>query len=170
MRNKRRSKVYRTANRKGTKVSFTPVIVMLCLSVGCGYAAAKYVVEPVVSYVPEITAEKDESSENKDKIESKQKSDGSKSDTSVVEDEAEVKETGEIEGYALQFGCYHDEKAANKVMTELGITDLHILKQDNMFKIIGTVYKTKDEAEKALAQLPDTAEAFVTAIYKEGSN
>ena len=55
---------YRGAQRHGAKPNFIPVILILCLSVGCGYATAKYVVDPVVNYVPQIAAGSDISDQN----------------------------------------------------------------------------------------------------------
>ena len=63
MHRKRRSRGYRKPHRGGVKPNFAPVIVILCLSVGCGYATARYVVDPVVNYVPQLTAEKEQSQE-----------------------------------------------------------------------------------------------------------
>lgn len=57
MRKKRRPRSYRSSQRRSVKPNFIPVILILCLSVGCGYATAKYVVDPVVNYVPQLTAE-----------------------------------------------------------------------------------------------------------------
>lgn len=145
---------YQSRNRKN--VSFTPVIVMLCVSIACGYAAAKYVVEPVVNYVPQLTAEKGEevdllSGDNADK---------------TIVDEAEVEDTEDVKGYALQFGCYSGKTSAELAMPSIGADNLEIIEQDDLYKIIGEVYKTKKEAKKALEDLPETANAFVTPIYE----
>lgn len=150
------------------RLSFTPVIVILCLSVGCGYAAAKYVVDPVVNYVPQLMAEKEQSaSEEKDKQnaaeEDIQKTDKEKN---IVEDDIDVEQKGEISGYALQFGCYSGKAAAEAVMPTVGVGDLQIIKQNDMYKIVGEIYKTKAEAKAALAELPDTVNSFVTTVYK----
>lgn len=150
------------------RLNFTPVIVILCLSVGCGYAAAKYVVDPVVNYVPQLMAEKEQSaSEEKDKQnaaeEDIQKTDKEKN---IVEDDIDVEQKGEISGYALQFGCYSGKAAAEAVMPTVGVDDLQIIKQNDMYKIVGEIYKTKAEAKAALDELPDTVNSFVTTVYK----
>jgi len=180
MRRRRRSGNYRTAQRKQAKLDFTPVVILLCLAVGCGYATAKYVVDPVVNYVPELLAgqteesakgsdaaeegstksESDKASETAKETEAKQET------ASVIEDEAEVKEKGEIKGYALQFGCYSSEKAAETAMKSLSAEGLQIIEQDSMFKITGKIYETKEEAKGALQKLEDDQGAFVTTIYE----
>jgi len=166
MRSRRRSKSRRQMQRQRIKPNFTPVIVMLCLSVGCGYAAAKYVVEPAVNYVPEISAEKTETEiPVKDNTDAQTQKKNEDKTGSVLEDEADVEKSADVKGYALQFGCYSDKAAAENVLSALGITGLQVMKQDNMYKITGTVYKTKEEAKAALKELPDNTEAFVTEIY-----
>lgn len=172
MRSRRRPvrRGYHQQRNRGSKVklNFTPVIVILCLSIGCGYAAAKYVVDPVVNYVPQMTAEKEQvnnQAENKD-ADSKENSNVEKQKTDVLEDEAKVKEKGNISGYALQFGCYSSKAAAEAAMPAVGISGLQVIEQSNMYKIIGEVYKTKDEAKAALGELPDTVKSFVTTVYE----
>lgn len=156
MRSRRHSRNRRQMQKKQSKANFMPVIVMLCLSVGCGYAAAKYVVEPAVSYVPEST-------EKSSVIEKKQEDEAKT--VPIVEDEVKVEKQTAAKGYALQFGCYSDKAAAENALSLLGLTGLQVVEQDNMYKITGTVYKTKDEAKAALKELPENTEAFVTEIY-----
>lgn len=159
MHNRSRQRRRRYHKKSRSNVNFTPVIIMLCLSVGCGYAAAKYVVDPVVNYVPQFVAEKSE-----ELTELTSDNDTDVKDT--AEDEPEVKEAGQITGYALQFGCYSGQSAAESAVTSIGIEGLKVLKQNDMYKIVGEVYKTKEEAKTALGSLPPTAKAFVTPIYE----
>lgn len=175
MRHKRRSRGYRSSSRKGAKLNFAPVIIILCLSVGCGYATAKYVVEPAVNYIPQLTEEetkKDSADEQKkdsadgQKEETQQESSDAESKQNIVEDDVNVKETGEIAGYALQFGCYSSQSAAETVLPTLGVENLQIIEQNDMYKIVGETYKTKATAREALQKLPETAHAFVTTLYK----
>ena len=147
--NRRRRYIATSRNRKNS-VNFAPVIVMLCLSVGCGYMAAKYVVQPVVNYVPQVT-------ETAEKV---------KSSTKVIEEEVEVKSAETVTGYALQYGCYSGEAAAEAAMKNMNIDGTQIIEQNNMFKIIGEIYKTKNKAKSALEQLSDGTDAFVTEIYE----
>ena len=149
MHRKRRSRGYRKPHRGGVKPNFAPVIVILCLSVGCGYATARYVVDPVVNYVPQLKAEKEQSQE-----------------TDIVEDDVKTESTGEISGYALQFGCYSSKDAAESVASSLGDEDLQVLEQNGMYKIVGRIYDTKDKAKEALNALENKEKAFVTTIYK----
>lgn len=164
MRSRRRRGSRRNRAMRKEKLNFTPVIVMLCLSVGCGYAAAKYVVDPVVNYVPAMMSEKEQTAEEKETTAAEDNTAEIK--TEVVEDEVDVKETGEVSGYALQFGCYSAKAAAEAVMPTIGVEGLQVIEQDGMYKIVGEIYKTKDEAKTALNELPETVSGFITTIYQ----
>ena len=164
---------YRSVQRHGAKPNFIPVILILCLSVGCGYATAKYVVDPVVNYVPQIAAGSDISDQNIQKQDGSAASDkadagkGSKSKASsgVVEDEADVKET-KVAGYAVQYGCYSGKSAAEAAMSSLGISGLQVVEQNKMYKIIGEIFDSKDKAKEALGSA-GTDNSFVTTVYKQ---
>ena len=126
---------------------------------GSGYAAAKYVVDPVVNYVPQLTSVQEDEGNASSETESTKKTD-------VIEDDIEIANKGNISGYALQFGCYSGKAAAESALPAIGISDLQIKEQDDLFKIVGEIYKTKEDAKKALEALPETVNAFVTPIYE----
>lgn len=170
MRNKRRAKNFRGnvrgGARKRVRPNYVPVIIILCLSVGCGYATAKYVVEPVVNYVPQVTEKlSDKQEENAEKDDSRSSA-GNESETKVVEDDVKVEKSGKVSGYALQFGSYSSREAAEKAMSSLEITGLQVIEQDSMYKIVGETYKEKEDARAALDKLPEGSKAFVTEIYE----
>ncbi|MDO4545232.1 MAG: SPOR domain-containing protein [Bacillota bacterium] len=154
--------------RRRVKPNYVPVVVILCMAIGCGYVTAKYVVDPVVNYVPELVAEKQQE-ETKDDSQKQTEAQDQKEDSTadVVEDDVKVEETGKVTGYALQFGCYSSQEAAEKAMSSLGVTGLRVLKQNKMYKIVGDAYDTKKEARSALEELPETANAFVTTLYEQ---
>ena len=156
MNNRRRQRYRKHQKRNKANLNFTPVIVMLCLSIGCGYAAAKYVVDPVVNYVPQLTSEKKQADEISN----------TETPSAVDEKVSNKEEEGKIAGYALQFGCYSGQAAAESIIPSIGVDGLQVIKQDDMYKIVGEVYKTKDEAKNALADLPPITKAFVTPIYE----
>lgn len=145
------------------KPNFIPVVLILCLSVGCGYATAKYVVDPVVNYVPQLTAENEQKPDEKKKDETEAA--GSSEETAgVVEDDVKVEET-QVAGYAVQFGCYSGKAAAESAMSSLGISGLQIIEQNKMYKIIGEIFDSKDKAKEALKSA-GVDKAFVTTVYK----
>lgn len=150
---------YGVSHRRRTGNSYKLVALILCISIGCGYAAAKYVVEPVVNYVPRTveigaqnkTGEADINTEETAK---------------VVEDTVDIKESKGISGYAIQFGCFSNRKAAEAVKSNIDVNDLQIIENNDMYKIVGKIYSDKNEAKQALEAVPDDIDAFVTAVYK----
>ena len=168
MRNKRYAKNFRGnvrgSGRRKAKLNYMPVIIILCLSVGCGYATAKYVVEPVVNYVPQVTEKIADKQDEKTKKDSSDSSEDK--EKKVVEDDVKVESNGNLAGYALQFGSYSSRDAAENAMSSLGITGIQVKEQNNMYKIVGETYKKKDEAREALDKLPEGTKAFVTEIYE----
>ena len=158
MGSRRRPRGRRKRLRNTKKLNFAPIVVILCMSVGCGYVTAKYIVDPVVNYVPQIMADKDQKKESI--------SEESEDKATLIEDEVDVEDAEEISGYALQFGSYSDKASAEKVMDSIDVNGLQIIEQDNLYKIIGVIYKSKAEAKTALEDLPEGTAAFVTEIYQ----
>ena len=144
------------SRHRNAGTSFKLVVMILCISVGCGYATAKYVVEPVVNYIPQ----KEETQTLEKKGDSIGNRDG------LIEDEAEIKDTEGAAGYAVQFGCYSSRAAAEAVKANIDIQGLQIIEYNKMYKITGEIYSDKEKAKKALAELPENIDAFVTAVYK----
>ena len=121
MRNKRYGRGFAGNGRKHPKPSYFPIVLILCLSVGCGYATAKYVVDPVVNYVPQI-------------------------EKKVSEKQA--------------------DKAAEKAREAVGLDGLQIVEQRNMYKVIGKICKSKEDARSQMAELPEGTKGFVTEVYE----
>ena len=66
----------------------------------------------------------------------------------------------------MQFGCYSSRAAAEAVKANIDIQGLQIIEYNKMYKITGEIYSDKEKAKKALAELPENIDAFVTAVYK----
>ena len=91
MRNKRYGRGYAGNGRKHPKPSYFPIVLILCLSVGCGYATAKYVVDPVVNYVPQIEKKVSEKQADKAAEKKKETFSAAKETTRMIEDDVKVK-------------------------------------------------------------------------------
>lgn len=148
--------------RKG-KPAYLPVVVILCLSVGCGYATAKYVVEPAVNYVPQLTAQEEKVKETEPEPQTK-----TEEATKVVEDEVKVKQEEKVIGYAVQLGCFSGRASAKAAMGNYNMEGLQVVEQNKMYKIIGKVYNSKEEAKKELEGMADDVKssAFVATIHE----
>ena len=114
MRNKRYGRGFAGNGRKHPKPSYFPIVLILCLSVGCGYATAKYVVDPVVNYVPQIEKKVSEKQADKAAEKKKETFSAAKETTRMIEDDVKVKTAGKVCGYAVQLGCYSDQASAEK--------------------------------------------------------
>ena len=156
MRNKRYGRGFAGNGRKHPKPSYFPIVLILCLSVGCGYATAKYVVDPVVNYVPQIEK----------KVSEKQADKAAKETTRMIEDDVKVKTAGKVCGYAVQLGCYSDQASAEKAREAVGLEGLQIVEQRNMYKVIGKICKSKEDARSQMAELPEGTKGFVTEVYE----
>ena len=150
---------YGVSHRRRSGNSYKIIALILCVSVGCGYAAAKYVVEPVVNYLPQAAYNvlQNKNSESGNSAEQPGK---------VIEDDVDVNDTEDVSGYAVQFGCYSSRASAEAVKKNIDVQGLQIIDDNNMHKIIGEIYSDKEKAKKALAEVPEGIDAFVTAVYK----
>ena len=77
---------------------------------------------------------------------------------SKFKDETEVSAEQE-KGYALQFGAFSTEDAAQELADNLkssGIT-AEIIQDDDIYKVIGPILSTKEKALEALASLPENS-------------
>lgn len=154
-----RYRKYGVSHRRKNGNTYKLIALILCVSIGCGYAAAKYVVEPVVNYVPRAV---EMSAQNKSSEAEKNTEEPAK----VVEDTVDVKDTKSVSGYAVQFGCFSSRDAAEAVKNNIDVQGLQIIENNDMYKIIGEIYSEKEKAKQALKEVPDGIDAFVTAVYK----
>ena len=163
MRNKRYGRGFAGNGRKHPKPSYFPIV---CLSVGCGYATAKYVVDPVVNYVPQIEKKVSEKQADKAAEKKKETFSAAKETTRMIEDDVKVKTAGKVCGYAVQLGCYSDQASAEKAREAVGLEGLQIVEQRNMYKVIGKICKSKEDARSQMAELPEGTKGFVTEVYE----
>ena len=85
------------------------------------------------------------------------------SETNIVEDQAEVKKTS---GYALQFGSYSTRSAADKSVKQLKHSGIEakVMEKDGAYKVIGEVFRSKEDAKAALEKLDESVGAFVASV------
>ena len=77
-----------------------------------------------------------------------------------------VKTAGKVCGYAVQLGCYSDQASAEKAREAVGLEGLQIVEQRNMYKVIGKICKSKEDARSQMAELPEGTKGFVTEVYE----
>ncbi|MBR4860812.1 MAG: SPOR domain-containing protein [Firmicutes bacterium] len=118
----------------------------MILAVFLGFLTARFVVGPLIGYDAGESPARAASDE-------KEKSTGEKD-----KDETEVSAEQE-KGYALQFGAFSTEDAAQELADNLkssGIT-AEIIQDDDIYKVIGPILSTKEKALEALASLPENS-------------
>lgn len=154
-----------------SQVKFAGFIAIMVLAVFLGYLTAKFVIGPLLGYNADespikITGQDDKKNENgdgKDKSEaaaSDKSGDsgktGSSDKTDATDKSGGAAEAAE-EGYALQFGVFSTKGAADEMAAELGEKGIEakVVKDDDMYKVISPVIKTKDEAIGRLGDIKD---------------
>lgn len=136
----------RKSTSQNSRMKFGTFLGIIVLAVFLGFLTARFVVGPLIGYDAGESPAKAASDE-------KEKSTGDKD-----KDEKEV--SAELEnGYALQFGAFSTEDAAQDLADNLkrsGIT-AEIIQDDDIYKVIGPILSTKEKALEALASLPENS-------------
>ena len=139
-----------------SRVKFAVFIAIMVLAVFLGYLTAKFVIGPLLGY---------NADESPIKIagEDKKASSGDGSDSSSDDGSSGDTEKAEV-GYALQFGVFSTKEAASQMandLTEKGI-EAKVIEDEDMYKVISPVIKTKDEA---INQLNDAKDKEVEDVF-----
>ena len=136
----------RKSTSQNSRMKFGTFLGIIVLAVFLGFLTARFVVGPLIGYDADESPARAASDE-------KEKSTGEKD-----KDEKEV--SAELEkGYALQFGAFSTEDAAQDHADNLkssGIT-AEIIQDDDIYKVIGPILSTKEKALEALASLPENS-------------
>lgn len=136
--NNRRRVRKRRANREKTKMKFSAVLVIITIAIALGYISARFLIIPILGY------NTDESPINV---------------SASKEDE---------NGFALQFGIFSTKEAAQKLvddLTQKGIA-ANIVEENEKYKVISPIIKTKDEALGKLNDIKDkdVEDVFITSF------
>lgn len=148
---RRRVKRY-IRKRKNNGVQFLLVLGIIIVALFAGYLSARYIIAPVMGYdtkalnvslnVPDVKITKKDKTEKNEQLK---------------------------EGrYALQFGAFSTEKAAEDLQKKLGEDgfDTQIKQIDGQYKVIGELLDTKEAALNMLKENTDNVaeDVFVTTI------
>ena len=145
----------RKSTSQNSRMKFSSFLGIMILAVFLGFLTARFVVGPLIGYDADesparaASDEKDKEKEN--------------------ETETDAEASAEPEkGYALQFGAFSSEDAAQELADNLksrGITT-EIIQDDDIYKVIGPILSTKEKALEALASLPENSvqDVFIAAF------
>ena len=136
----------RKSTSQNSRMKFGTFLGIIVLAVFLGFLTARFVVGPLIGYDAGESPARAASDE-------KEKSTGEK-------DKNEKEVSADLEnGYALQFGAFSTEDAAQDLADNLkrsGIT-AEIIQDDDIYKVIGPILSTKENALEALASLPENS-------------
>lgn len=137
----------RKSTSQNSRMKFGTFLGIIILAVFLGFLTARFVVGPLIGY---------DAGESPARAASEEKEAKKETDTGK-EDEADEEVSAELEkGYALQFGAFSTEDAAQELadsLKSIGIT-VEIMKDDDIYKVIGPILSTKEKALEALSSLP----------------
>lgn len=160
--NRRRVKKRKRPN-ENSKMKFTMVLGIMVIAVILGYLTARFVIGPLLGYDADespikIANNEESGEETKDSGDKDTENEQAATDSNSSESSGETEISSAPEGgYALQFGVFTSKEAAGKLKEDLkakGI-DAKIIEEDNNYKVISTVVKTKDEAIDELNGIKD---------------
>ena len=131
----------RKSNVQNSRMKFGAFFGIILLAVVLGYLTARFAIGPLIGY---------------DADESPAKAAG---DDGTENSAEEIEETGALpeDGYALQFGAFSTEEAANELAASLKSRGINtdVVKIDDIYKVISPVLSTKEAALTALSDLPE---------------
>lgn len=153
MKNMNRRRVRKRPRRvKKTKMKFASVLVIMILAIALGYGTAKFVIGPILGFDTDESSinivQKEESEANADK-------EAEEDEKESTKEESQEKDT--LEGFALQFGVFSTKDGAQKLVASLkekGV-EAEIIEEDNQYKVISPIIKTRDEALGKLNDIKD---------------
>lgn len=155
-----RKRKHRNQNNRVKIGGFLGIII---LAVFLGFLTARFVVGPLIGY---------DASESPAKIAGDEKEEtdveNSGSETNAAQDAETSAELVLKDGYALQFGAFSTKEAAEELAESLksqGIkTD--IVRVEKIYKVIGPVMDTREEALDSLNKLPEMGveDVFITTF------
>ena len=149
----------RKSSAQNSRVKFRLFLGIIVMAVFLGFLTARFVVGPLIGYDADesparIAGEKSEQNEDADE----EKAEESERETGTVPEK----------GYALQFGAFSTEAAAQDLAANLkgkGIKT-EIIRVDDVYKVISPLIDTKEGALKALSDLPEhsVSDVFIASF------
>ncbi|PWL94496.1 MAG: hypothetical protein DBY08_01230 [Clostridiales bacterium] len=148
---------------ENSKMKFTMVLGIMIVAVLLGYLTARFVIGPLLGYDADESPIKiaNNKAEQDDTVDNSNQDTDSKDKAADNEGSKNSEETGSDsapdQGYALQFGVFTSKEAAQKLKEELQAKGIEtkVVQEDDNYKVISTVVKTKDEAIEELNGIKD---------------
>ncbi len=155
--NRRRIKKRKRPNGN-SKMKFVLILVIMVMAVVLGYLTARFIIGPLLGYdADESPITLTDSAASEDDTQKDSSTEEAASEENSEDTPKESSKSSPEEGYALQFGVFTSKEAADKLADDLeskGI-ETEIIEDDEKFKVISPVVKTKDEAIDKLNGISD---------------
>ena len=155
--NRRRIKKRKRPNGN-SKMKFVLILVIMVMAVVLGYLTARFIIGPLLGYdADESPITLTDSAASEDDTQKDSSTEEAASGENSEDTPKESSKNSPEEGYALQFGVFTSKEAADKLADDLeskGI-ETEIIEDDEKFKVISPVVKTKDEAIDKLNGISD---------------
>lgn len=157
-RNKRRNR------EKNNRVNFSAFFVIMIIAVLAGYMTTRFVLYPILNESADdsISGSGQDAAAAQNLDPAKNQPTSGESGISVVEDGIDdasaVSTNTATSGYAVQFGSFTTKLAAETLKEQLAASGIkaEIAEKDGAFKVIGQLFRTKEEASGVLSNIDKT--------------
>lgn len=132
----------RKAQAENSRMKLTVITGIMFLAVFLGFLTARFVIGPVIGY-------------NADESEIRLADDNGEESDELNQGLEQETSTAPEKGYALQFGAFSTEDAAEEMSKQLGAkgVETEIVRAGDIYKVIGRISGDREEALSALEEI-----------------
>lgn len=132
----------RKAQAENSRMKLTVITGIMFLAVFLGFLTARFVIGSVIGY-------------NADESEIRLADDSGEDSGETNQEQEQEVSTAPEKGYALQFGAFSTEDAAEEMLKQLGAkgVETEIVRAGDIYKVIGRISGDREEALSALEEI-----------------
>lgn len=145
----------RKAQAENSRMKLTVITGIMFLAVFLGFLTARFVIGPVIGY-------------NADESEIRLADDNGEDSGETNQEQEQEVSTAPEKGYALQFGAFSTEDAAEEMSKQLGAkgVETEIVRAGDIYKVIGRISGDREEVLSALEEIKnkEIADVFIASF------
>ena len=145
----------RKAQAENSRMKLTVITGIMFLAVFLGFLTARFVIGPVIGY-------------NADESEIRLADDNGEDSGETNQEQEQEVSTAPEKGYALQFGAFSTEDAAEEMSKQLGAkgVETEIVRAGDIYKVIGRISGDREEVLSALEEIEnkEIADVFIASF------
>ena len=145
----------RKAQAENSRMKLTVITGIMFLAVFLGFLTARFVIGPVIGY-------------NADESEIRLADDNGEDSGETNQEQEQEVSTAPEKGYALQFGAFSTEDAAEEMSKQLGAKGVQteIVRAGDIYKVIGRISGDREEVLSALEEIKnkEIADVFIASF------